>query len=486
MELHERIFEIALSRLIFYPSNEIYGNIAGFYDYGPIGLEIKNNIVNTWRKYFIKEENAYEVETSIVTPSIVLEASGHVQEFTDPVAECGFCNYKTRADKLAEEQIKNFEWKGSIKELNEVKEKLKCPKCGNNIKDIYSINLMFPTVIGYDNTKAYLRPETAQGIFTSFPRFYKIAGKLPFAIAQVGRSFRNEISPRKGLIRLREFHQMEFEYFFNPKFQNHEKFSELSNIEFLFKHRQAEKPVKETALSLVKKGICSEIFAYYLAKQWLFFTSIGLKDMWFRHLESHETPHYSKGNIDLEVKTSYGIIEIAGNAYRTDYDLRRHAEYSKQNLNVTEDKESFIPHVFETSIGVERTLFCVLEHCFVEKTNEREWAWFKFPSLIAPYHLSIFPLVQNVENIVNIARDLKQKAEEQGLKVFYFEKGSIGKRYAKSDEIGIPYAITVDHESIEDGRATIRFRDNAKQVRVAFSEIIEKIKTYLKRDIQEI
>ncbi|MEM4331355.1 MAG: glycine--tRNA ligase, partial [Candidatus Anstonellales archaeon] len=382
MELHERVFEIALSRLIFYPSNEIYGSIAGFYEYGPIGVLIKRNIISLWRKLFIESENAYEIETAIVTPSIVLEASGHVSEFTDPVAECSKCGYKTRADKLAEEQIDGFLWNGNINELKAVRKRLKCPKCMAEIKDIYTINLMFPTFIGYDGTKAFLRPETAQGMFTSFPRFYKIAGKLPFAIAQVGKSFRNEISPRKGLIRLREFHQMEFEYFFNPSFDRHNAFNDIKHVSFNFKHRGEDRIVKENAQSLVEKGICSEIFAYYLAKQWLFFSNVGIKDMWFRHLEKFETPHYSKGNIDLEVKTSYGIIEIAGNAYRTDYDLSKHMQYSKQDLTVVEEGKAFTPHVFEMSIGLERTLFCILEHCFVEK-GQKEWAWFKFPSSIA-------------------------------------------------------------------------------------------------------
>ncbi len=482
MNNYEKILEIASNRNIFYPSYEIYGGVSGFYDFGEIGILLRENIIRHWKKTLF-DENTFEVDTALIAPYIVLEASGHVAEFTDPIAECGNCQYKARADKIAEEQINGFVFRGNIEELKEIKDRLKCPKCSGKIKEIYQKNLMFSTSIGYDGDKGFLRPETAQGIFTSFQRFYKIKGKLPFAIAQCGRSFRNEISPRKGLIRLREFTQMEIEYFFNPNKPFHKKFKEIENLEFFFKHRGKNEIIKETAKSLVEKNICSEIFAYYLAKQWKFFSEIGIKKMWFRHLEKFETPHYSKGNIDLEVETSLGVIEISGNADRTDYDLKRHAKYSNKDINVIEEGLSFIPNVFETSIGLERTLFCILDNNFMDKSKDRDWYWFKLPSIIAPYKIAVFPLVQNNEKILEISREVKEMLKDY--KVFYLDKGSIGKRYAKADEIGVPYAITVDHQSIEDNTVTIRFRDSTKQIRVKINELNQTIEKFVNHDIQQ-
>ncbi|RME79437.1 MAG: glycine--tRNA ligase [Methanobacteriota archaeon] len=477
MEVHERVFEIALNRLFFYPSNEIYEARAGFYDYGPVGIRIKRNIERLWREVFIEEEDAYEVSSAVVTPEIVLQASGHVDEFTDPLLECAHCHYKVRADKIVEE-LEGKAWNGDMEELREKLKGFKCRRCGKEAgSNIYKSNLMFSTAIGYDGDKAYLRPETAQGIFTSFDRNFKSLGAtLPIAIGQVGRSFRNEISPRRGLIRLREFHQMELEYFMDPQKQEHKNFEKLKDVKMAFMHRGANEVVEETPSTLVEKEVCSGVFAYFLAKEWLFMKRVGLdvKRMWFRHLEEGETPHYSGGNIDLEVETSYGIVEVAGNAYRKDYDLSRHAQFSKKNLSVKEeDGREFIPHVFEVSIGLERTLFSMLEHTFVEK-GERKWAWFRFTHEIAPYMVALYPLLSNNEEIVKMAKKVREELKGK-LPLYYREKGSIGRRYAKADEIGIPYAITVDHESLEDGTVTIRDRDSGEQVRVAVEDIVERI-----------
>ncbi len=486
MELHERVFEISLTRLIFYPSNEPYGTIAGFYDYGPIGIRIKRNIEKLWREFFIESEANLEVQSTIVTPEPVLVASGHVAEFTDPLVECQQCHFKFRADKLIEEKF-GMEWQGDWEELKEKLAQLKCPRCGGKLGKPYKVNLMFKTEIGYDGTKAYLRPETAQGIFTAFPRLFKLAGaQLPMAVGQIGKSFRNEISPRRGLVRLREFTQAELEYFMDPERQAHPRFNELAEGKFNFKHRSSKEVVKETPKSLVEKGICSEVFAYHLAKEWLFFKTLGLKEekMWFRHLREDETPHYSGGNIDMEVETSYGIIEIAGNAYRTDYDLGQHYKHTNdKGFKVKLEGRELIPHVFEVSIGIDRTLFAVLEHSFKEKGNKEEgkkgWAWFRFTTAVAPYDALVGPLLSNDERLVEKAKATYEKLRMESLDVLYRERGSIGKRYAKADEIGIPYAITIDHQSLENNTVTIRFRDSGEQERVAIDELAEKIKHYI-------
>ncbi len=488
MELHERVFEISLTRLIFYPSNEPYGAIAGFYDYGPIGIRIKRNIEKLWREIFIESEGHLEVQSTIVTPESVLEASGHVAEFTDPITECQQCHFKFRADKLIEQKF-NMEWQGDWNELKEKLAEMKCPRCGGKLGEPYKVNLMFNTEIGYDGNKAYLRPETAQGIFTAFPRLFKLAGaQLPMAVGQIGKSFRNEISPRRGLVRLREFTQAELEYFMDPENQKHSKLKDVENIEFNFKHRGSSEVVKETAKSLVEKGVCSEVFAYFLAKEWIFFKTLGLKEdkMWLRHLRDDETPHYSGGNVDMEVETSYGIIEIAGNAYRTNHDLGQHFKKTNDKgfkVKLEGKDEPIIPHVFEVSIGIDRTLFVMLEHSFEEKGKKEEgkkgWAWFRFSTAVAPYDALVGPLLSNDEKLVEKAKVVFEKLRMESLDVLYKEKGSIGKRYAKADEIGVPYAITIDHQSLEDNTATIRFRDSGEQERVAIDELAEKLKEYI-------
>lgn len=512
-ELHERIFELALTRSFFLPSNEPYGSISGFYDYGPTGVLIKHKIQNLWRKLFVMEEGAHEVETSLITPEIVLKASGHVDNFADPVVECTKCKTRFRADHLVEKYVKNFQWDGKLETLDsELKTHNVACNCKGELGKATQFNLMFKTGIGGEQFPAYGRPETAQGIFTAFPRIFRNHGaKLPIVVAQIGKSFRNEISPRKGLVRMREFTQMELEYFFNPSIQSISGFEKLAKQKMRFKvngkiaWKTAEEAVKE-------KLATNEIMSYFLAKEWLFYKQCGLDEnrMYFRVLGKDETPHYSKGNVDLEVETSYGVIEVNGNAYRTDYDLSQHAKFSGQPMEVfsDEEKKKLVPHVFEASLGVDRLFFCILEHCFRDKSEVKQdqeakaqdpehestvaerpatdktqdskpktqdtkaWEWFDFPSVVAPYELAIFPLMKK--------DGLSEKAKEihislmNKFNVFYQESGSIGRRYARADEIGIPFAVTVDYDTMQDGTVTIRHRNTGKQDRVKISEL-EKI-----------
>lgn len=482
MKLHEKIFDLALKRSFFYPSNEPYGSVSGFYDYGPVGSQIKHRIEELWRRMFIKEEGYLEVESSIITPEIVLKASGHVDSFTDPIFECQKCHTKVRADSFIADKVEGYMWDGKdLAELDRelAKHKLKCPKCNSDFGKAARFNLMFATGMGGERAPAYSRPETAQGIFTAFPRLFRNHGtQLPLAVGQVGKSFRNEISPRKGLVRMREFTQMELEYFFDPEKPNIEKFTTIADYKMRFKINNEIKIL--TAGESIKSSIVpNEIFAYFLAKEWEFYKNVGINEqrMHFRVLGDDETPHYSKRNIDMEVETSFGIIETIGNAYRTDFDLSQHAKYSGENFAVNLNGKKFIPHVFEVSLGVDRLFFCILEHCFKEASEEKQWEWFDMPPEIAPYDVAVYPLMKKDgldEKAKNIAALLKKE-----LNVLYSESGSIGKRYARADEIGIPYALTIDYDTLQDDSVTIRYRNDGKQERIKIN-IIEKIKENIK------
>ncbi len=486
MKLYERIMELALTRSFFFPSNEIYGAQSGFYEYGPTGKMIKNRLEDLWRQMFVREEGFFEVETAVVNPEMVFKASGHVDEFTDPVVECQKCHKKVRADHLVEERL-NIKWDGKIQSLEKLifDNNIKCPSCGGLLSKPFLSNLMFSTQIGADGEKGYLRPETAQGIFTSFLRIFRNHGtKLPLAVAQIGKSFRNEISPRKALVRLREFTQMELEYFFDPDEQKINGFEGIKNEKIRFLSREAQKkkgkPEWLTAKEIVEEGYANEIMAYFLVKQWKYYVRVGLspEKMWFRHLLENETPHYSKSNVDLEVETSYGIIEISGNAYRTDYDLGQHERFSGQKMEVAVNNKKFIPHVFEVSMGVDRLFFCLLEHSFREKSAEKDWEWFDFKPEIAPFDVAVFPLMKKdglAEKAERVAGGLRKN-----FNAHYQESGSIGKRYARADEIGIPYAVTVDYQTLEDDTVTIRFRNSGKQERIKITELAQKIEEYKK------
>lgn len=482
MHLYERIFDLAFSRLFFYPSHEIYPVKAGFYDYGPVGVLMKKAIEELWRKEFIHLEGYLEVESAIITPEEVLIASGHVKEFTDPVVMCEKCKRKFRADKLLEE--KGINPPSSLESIEEALRSygIVCPSCGGPLGKVEKVNLMFSVNIGYDGERGYLRPETAQGIFVSFPRIFVNAGvSLPFAVGQVGKSFRNEISPRKGLIRCREFTQMELEYFFNPKKPNHEKFSSVKGEKIMIKLRGSREPQEKTLEELKQLGVGNEILLYFLWKEWQFFKTLGIPEdkMWFRHLDEEETPHYSKSNVDLEVELSYGVVEVAGNAYRTDYDLSSHQSHSKKKMSVSEDGERFIPHVVEISIGVDRTFYSALEYAYREK-GEKDWEWFAIPPVIAPYQVAVFPLVKKSEELRKVALDVWRELAKR-FRAFYSDKGTIGKRYARADEIGVPYAVTVDFQTLEDGSVTIRYRDDGRQERVKISDLSD----VLERNISE-
>ncbi|MEM4360549.1 MAG: glycine--tRNA ligase [Candidatus Anstonellaceae archaeon] len=476
MDLYQRIFEIGIQRGFFCPSAEIYGSISGFYDYGPVGLRIINKMKNKWREKFIEEPGFFEIKTSLILPKKVLEASGHIKNFADPIVFCKKEKKAFRADKLLEEQ-EEFHHAVSLKEIREKFRELKitCPDCKGELSEPTTFNLMFQTSIGsIDPQEAYLRPETAQGIFLNFKRiFLQSGGKLPIGIGQMGTSFRNEISPRKGLVRLREFEQMELEYFFSPQFPHIEGFEKIANKKLLFKINQ-EKKLISLQEALEQKIIPNEIFATFLFWQQELFLSWGIdkSKLWFKVIDKNDLPHYSLCNVDAEVQTSYGEIEISGTSYRTDFDLSSHQKYSSENLEVLDQKtnKKIIPHVIEPSIGLDRSFYTLLEHCYRGKTKEKDWEWFAFPPATAPYTAAVFPLMKK-DDLDNLAKEVYEILKTNKVDCYYSETGSIGKRYAKADEIGVPYCITIDYQSKEDKDVTIRFRDDGKQIRVKIEQL---------------
>lgn len=497
--MKQEIMEIALKRSIFIPSNELYSPTGGFYDYGYVGKALKRKLEDFWRKFFLKRDGYLEIESVYILPEVVLKASGHLSCFADPVVECTKCKKKFRADHLLEEKTSggfhDKRWEGMKPEqlTNELKQRnLKCPECGGALGEVGWFNLMFKTNIGpIEGTTGYLRPETAQGIFLNFQRIFRSHGsKLPIGIAQIGKSFRNEISPRQGLVRLREFSQMELEYFFNPNSPTHPKFKEVENEKFRVYTREEQKKGSERCVELTaresveKKIVPNEIMAYFMAREMQFYTKLGIPydALRFRHMLPEETPHYSGGNIDLEVKVSSGWVEVIGNAYRTDYDLRSHSKASGKDLSVLlEDGSKIIPHVVEPSFGVDRTLLCVLEHCYRKGggAERRDWEWFDFPAFLSPFEVAVLPLMKK-DGLDGKASEVAERLREEGFDVFYDETGSIGKRYARQDEIGTPYCVTVDYQTLKDETVTVRFRNDGKQAREEIQKLPEKLQLFIK------
>lgn len=569
---HDKVMNIAKKRGFIWSSFEIYAGIAGFYDYGPLGAILKNSIIDKWREYYVVKEGFYEIESPTVMPEEALKASGHVDHFTDPMTECKECLEVYRADHIIEEVINNDVEGLSNDRLTEIinEEEIGCPKCGNQLSRVWNYNLMFQTLIGAKGKKTgYMRPETAQGIFIPFKRLLRFfRGKLPFGVVQIGKAYRNEISPRQGVIRLREFTQSEAEIFVNPEDKSHHKFNKIKD--FILKLYPAEvqiaegEPIQISAQdALNKKVVSSEVLIYQLYLAGKFLSELGIPDevIRFRQHLPAEMAHYAIDCWDVEVYTErYGWVEIIGIADRTDFDLKSHTEHSNEDLRVfiefdepkeikklmikpdmkkfgplfkgdapkilnalketdgeivkkaiendgvfiieiegknfkikpeyvnfeevkeTVRGEKIYPHVIEPSYGIDRIIFSVLLHTFTEdKENEREY--FKLPIDIAPVEVSVFPLV-NKDGLSEIALEIKDNLRMDGLIAEFDSSGTIGRRYARSDEIGVPFAITVDHDTLNDKMVTIRNRDNLKQKRIPISNISITIQDLLKYKIK--
>ncbi|MFH8038624.1 MAG: glycine--tRNA ligase [Candidatus Aenigmatarchaeota archaeon] len=487
-EISKKLISVLEKRGFVFPAFNIYGGFSGFFDLGPLGIKLKNNIINVFKQIFVENfiYKIYEIETSLITPQIVLKASGHLDRFFDPIVECKKCRSVFRADHLIEEELHvNVEGK-NIEEIDKIikKNNLKC-KCGGEFSDVKEFKLLFKSSSGLKEEEVYLRPETAQGIFTNFLNvFSSMRAKLPFGIMQIGKSFRNEISPRQFFIRLREFTQMEIEFFINPK-KDYNEIDFVLNKELPIYEREEQKKnsnlVKRISVEeLIRKGIIpNKVFALFLLKEIEFYKSIGIPEekIRFRHVLEDETPFYSKSNVDLEIKFDFGWKEVVGNAYRTDYDLKRHSDFSKKDIFVVEDGEKIVPHVIEPSFGLDRTLYAVLQNSFVE--NDRGWSYFLFKPKIAPIKVAIFPLV-NKDGLPELAQKIYNDLKKEFECVIEF-KDSIGKRYARADEIGIPFCITCDYQTLEDNTVTIRNIATTNQERVFINELKETLRKYIQQ-----
>ena len=482
--MHEKLYNLMTRRTIIIPSAEIYGQIAGFYEYGPAGFRIKKKIENVWRNLFVKRDNCLEIDGATILPEKVFQASGHTSNFDDPMIECFNCKKRHRADHIIKDKL-NIETEGKeIQYMNEIikENKVKCPACGGELGEVKPFNLMFKLEVGsLAGSYAYLRPETAQNIFINFNRIFNSHGaKLPMGIAQVGKAYRNEISPRNAIIRTREFTQMEVEMFFDPESDLNEYYNKVKEIIIPYHSRKAQEKEKEheerSIESINKEEKINSLILYYMAKEHILLRTCGIKEYRMRHLTKEETAHYSAGNYDVEIKTDFGFVEVMSLANRTNYDLTKHGEHSGKKFEVLDDAtgRKFMPHVIEPSIGLDRLFWCSLEHAYVED-KKRGWDWLDLPPIIAPYDVYVLPLMKR-DNLPEKAKEICELLRE--LDVYYDQSGTVGKRYAKADEIGVPYCVTIDYETFDDESVTVRFRNDGQQMRVKISELKGKIEEW--------
>ena len=445
-DLMDRIVSLAKRRGFIWQGSEVYGGMRGTWDYGPLGLALKRKIMNEWWEFFVENrEDMFGVDAAIIMNPKVWKASGHAATFADPLVEDLKTGERYRADHLLKDA--GIEAEGLLNEkITEIiREKgLKSPK-GNDLSDVRSFNMMFQTNVGAvinENSVAYLRPETAQGIFTNYKNvvdaFYP---SLPFGLAQQGKAFRNEISPRDFVFRSREFEQMEIEYFVKPE-----------NWESEF----------EKLLQLVREFLTEKMG---LPKESLFELEVPAEDR----------AHYSKRTVDFEFNYPIGKEELMGIAYRTDFDLGNIQRASGKSMEYTDKqtREKFIPHVIEPSFGVERLLMAVLSNAYTEVESEgKTRTYLALPENLAPTKIIVAPLLKNKEVLVEKAKEVYSELRKKYKNVEFDLSGKVGKVYAKADEIGVPKVVVIDFETVEgDGLVSVRNRDDASQIRVKSSEI---------------
>ena len=478
MIYYEEIMKLALERGFYFPSCEIYADApAGFWEYGPQGVNMKNKFIDLWRRELVRRDGMMEIDGSQIMSKSVFIASGHINNFTDPIVKCSKCKSIFRADRYITEKIGEDIHEGMTNEEMDViikKHDLKCANCNGELDAVKRFNMMFKVNIGPAQEEAYLRPETCQTIFVDFARIFKtMRGKLPLGIAQVGKSFRNEIAPRQGLLRLREFYQAEIEVFCNPqKLNDLPRFEEIKNT--TLRLYDGTSSIELTADEGVRKELLpNKLVAYYLALLNEFYakTGIDMKRTRFRRLTNTEKAFYSTIAFDFEVETSTGWLELVACNYRSDYDLHGHASTSKQNLEVIDpsDQKKVLPHVFELSMGIDRSIFTILEHSYFEDKEHNDRIVLKLKPYLAPVLLGILPLMTKDglrEKAQKIYSELKREFD-----TFYDESGSIGRRYRRLEEIGTPFAVTVDKITMEDDTITGRYRDTMQQERIKISQL---------------
>ena len=449
----EKLTSICKQYGYIFQGSEIYGGLANTWDYGPLGTELKNNVKKAWHKKFIQDNmNSYAVDAAILMAPRVWEASGHVESFSDPLVDCKECKTRHRADHLIEnfdntiiaDQMSDEEM---INFINE--NKIICPNCGkHNFTDIREFNLMFKTERGVtegNKNTIYLRPETAQGEFVNFLNVQRtMRAKVPFGIGQIGKAFRNEITPGNFTFRTIEFEQMEHQLFCKP-------------------------------------GTDSDFYQEYKQKEMDFFVSLGINSDNLRFHDHDKLAHYAKEACDVEYKFDFGFGEIGGTHNRTDYDLRRHEEYSTKPMQYLdpETNEKYTPYVIESSIGCDRATLAFLYDAYKEETLEdgttREVM--SFHPYLAPYKVAVLPLVKKYHNekALEIYKELSKH-----FMVTYDETGNIGKRYRRQDVAGTPFCITVDDDTMNNGTVTVRDRDTMEQITLKIDEVIEYVNDKMK------
>ena len=435
----EKIVSLCKQRGFVYQSSEIYGGFGAVYDYGPLGVELKNNIASYWWREMTQiHENIVGLDSGILMHPKIWEASGHVGEFHDPLVDCKQCKSRYRADELSDD-IENEKW-----------DKIKCPKCGTTgmMTSPRQFNLMFKTQVGpveESGSTAYLRPETAQGIYVNYQLVQgSTRMKIPFGIAQIGKAFRNEIIARNFIFRTREFEQMEMQYF-------------------------------------VKPGNDDDAMREWKEKRVNFYTEtlgINEKNIRFHEHVEGELAHYAKEAWDIEYNFPFGWSEIEGIHNRTDFDLARHEEYSGKNLKYFDQvaNERYLPYIIETSAGLNRMMLAVLSDAYWEDTENNRTVMKLHPK-IAPIKAVICPLVKK-DGLPEKARAIVDILRTH-FNILFDQQGSIGKRYYRQDEAGTPYGITVDHQTMEDNTVTLRHRDTQKQDRIAIDDILNIIQSSL-------
>lgn len=425
----EDIVSLCKRRGFIYQGSEIYGGLAGTWDYGPLGVQLKRNIMQAWWKLFVEQrDDMFGIDAAILMNQKVWQASGHVDTFTDPLVECNNCHGRFRADKI---------------------DTSKCPSCGKTgtFGEARQFNMMFKTNVGPVDDEAsisYLRPETAQGIFTNYKNVVdSLYPDLPFGLAQQGKAFRNEISPRDFVFRSREFEQMEIEYFVHP-----EKW--------------------EDAFEMWRTRV----------HEWLHLLGLPADKVHELEVPADDLAHYSKRTIDFEFDYPHGRDEILGLAYRTDFDLGNIQKASGKSMEYRpkDGAAPFVPHVIEPSFGVERALMAVLVASYkVDEVNGEQRALLKLPKHLAPIKIAVSPLLKNKPELVEKAREVYTALQKQFGAVTWDDNGNIGKRYRRQDEIGTPYCVTIDFQTLEDNTVTVRDRDTAQQVRESIQELPAKL-----------